>query len=298
MPTFEIYNMAIKSLQDSAKISLFSYLKTGNVIIDTIVSTALITCFTYIANLIYSSENIKIFDISEFFISFLLKKNTIIFEGKRSSALTYNSQLSNSSSFTDSFKAIFYEIISNIDNNDTIHEIKEFFMKDECDMNSKCYANFDGYVISQSKRFVYNKKLKIYARTEITKQEIAGEKSKNSTMVDIIVVQLYSYVTPLSIMQKHIQQITDAYLDNVENSRTNRQFIYTLCKTKYEENRFECWKEYDFETTRTFDNIFFENKKEILNKIHFFLKNRCFLLRKSHHKRFVLLIQASWNQYW
>ena len=34
------------------------------------------------------------------------------------------------------------------------------------------------------------------------------------------------------------------------------------------------WAEYEFKTNRTFDNIFFEDKKTILNKIDFFINNK------------------------
>jgi hypothetical protein len=269
--------MIIKSLQDSIKISLFSYAKTNNPLIDTVISTMLITGFSYLVNLLYGNDIALFFanfDVQDKIISMFYKKNTIILEGKRSAVVTqYNSQLTNSSSFTDSFKAVFHNIVHNIEKNDTIYEIKEFFVKDENDMSSSHNVNFDGYVISQTKRFWYDKNLQIYARTEITKQEMTGEKCKSPTMVDIITIELYSHVTPLETIQKMIQKTTDEYLDRVENSRANKQFIYSLYKSKFEDSRFECWREYTFESTRTFDNIFFEGKEEILKKIHFFLNN-------------------------
>jgi hypothetical protein len=284
MSTFELQNAVSKSLQDVMKISLFSFFKTGNPVIDTIISTILITCLTYFVNLAYSwpFQTVNLFALRDDIWSLFYKKNVIILEGKRSSVVTqYNSQLTNSSSFTDGFKATFREIITNVEGNQSITEIKEFFIRDEYDSNSNSNSNassneeaaFDGYIISQSSPFLYNKELQIYGRTTITKQETQGEKSKSSAMVDIITIQLYSYVTPLSEMQKHIQKNTEKYLDTVANSRVNKQFIYTLCKTKYDDSRFECWKEYVFESTRSFDNIFFEGKENILGKIKFFLDN-------------------------
>ena len=128
MSTFEIYNMMIKGLQDSVKISLFSYVKTNNPLIDTIISTRLITGFSYLVNMFYGN-NVALF-FGNFggrdkIISMFYKKNTIVLEGKRSAVVTqYNSQLTNSSSFTDSFKAVFHNIVHNIEKNDTIYEIK------------------------------------------------------------------------------------------------------------------------------------------------------------------------------
>lgn len=277
MESPDLYSSITKNFQDVMKISLFSFFKTNNPILDAIISTILITCLTCTINMFYSYQNKNsIALLVDTIKSFFYRKNTIILEGKRSSVVThYNSQLANSSSFTDNFKAVFRNIIKNIEYNETIAEIKEFFIKDEWETTSGVNLTeaFDGYIISQRGRFLYNKELQIYGLTEIIKHETQSEKLKSSTMVDIITIQLYSYVTPLSIMQEHIQKITDEYLDTVENSRANKQFIYTLGKTKYEDSRFECWKEYVFESTRSFDNIFFEGKHDVLKKINFFLKN-------------------------
>lgn len=195
----------------------------------------------------------------------------IVLEGTQSSVVThFHGHLINNSAFTDTFKAVFHNIISNIEENSTVREIKEFALKDEYDA-AKSSSAFDGYVISQSYKFVYNKELHMYARVEITKQEMSGEKAKCSAMVNVITIKIYSYVTPLSVMQEYLQKITNDYLDTVENSRTNKKFIYNLCNIKSEESRFDCWKEYTFESTRTFDNIFFEEKEDVLKKIRFFL---------------------------
>lgn len=277
MPSLEILNTITRSLQDSAKITLFSLFKTNNPLIDTLVSTAIITCFTYIINQCCYSSNTNNFlagiNLYDQIASLFYKKNMIILEGTQSSVVThFHGQLINNSAFTDTFKAVFHNIINNIEENSTVREIKEFALKDEYDA-AKSSSAFDGYVVSQSYKFVYNKELHMYARAEITKQEMSGEKSKCSAMVNVITIKIYSYVTPLSVMQEYLQKITNDYLDTVENSRANKKFIYNLCNIKCEESRFDCWKEYTFESTRTFDNIFFEGKEDVLKKIRFFLDN-------------------------
>ena len=60
-----------------------------------------------------------------------------------------------------------------------------------------------------------------------------------------------------------------------------KRFIYTLTKVKYEEYTYERWDETVFESTRTFENMFFENKKETLTKINFFLNNRLWYFTKG-----------------
>jgi chaperone BCS1 len=64
------------------------------------------------------------------------------------------------------------------------------------------------------------------------------------------------------------------YLEMIEQKRHNKTFIYNLCKTTFENDKYECWNEMEFESTRTFRNMFFEGKDEIIKKIEFFMNNK------------------------
>jgi len=92
---------------------------------------------------------------------------------------------------------------------------------------------------------------------------------------------LYSYESSIFQIKNVIDELTDNYIKNIEKQRNSKRFIYTLIKTNYSEDRFECWKESRFETTRTFDNMFFENKSNIINKIDFFINNKEWYYKKG-----------------
>ena len=64
------------------------------------------------------------------------------------------------------------------------------------------------------------------------------------------------------------------YLGEIEQKRHDKKFIYTLTKTCYEESKYECWNEYPFESTRTFSNMFFEGKNDVIRKINYFMNNK------------------------
>jgi chaperone BCS1 len=83
-------------------------------------------------------------------------------------------------------------------------------------------------------------------------------------------------VHSLSYLIKYIDNITESYLSSIKNSRTNQRYIYFLDKLKFsdEESCLDCWREDIFESARTFKNIFFDGKVELLEKIDFFLNNR------------------------
>jgi chaperone BCS1 len=189
--------------------------------------------------------------------------------------MSYSSYPIISSCFTDSFKALWEDIIINIDKNDTIYELKELCASlDTNKYNNSLNDNYDLYIVSQKNAFLYNKELKIYAIADILSEDLNGEKDKPSTKTDKITITLYSYHTNINEIKKYVNKIKDRYLESIEKSRNSKKFVYTLVKTKYEDYKYECWSEYPFDSTRTFNNMFFENQTQIVNKIQFFLDNK------------------------
>jgi chaperone BCS1 len=149
-----------------------------------------------------------------------------------------------------------------------------YYGNDEVNKNNKNNNN-DVFIVSQKTPFVFNAELKIYALTKIFSEEATNDKEKGTTSkIDNIEIVLYSYESSLATMKNYIDNMTTRYLETIEKNRNNKRFIYTIVKTKYEETRFECWKESYFETTRAFENMFFEGKNEVLEKLDFFLQNR------------------------
>jgi chaperone BCS1 len=85
-----------------------------------------------------------------------------------------------------------------------------------------------------------------------------------------------------------VDKITNDYLEQIELSRVGKQYIYTMLSvkgnTEHEDNddveeKDICkngivWNETIFETVKSFDNVYFRNKTEIMDKIHFFLNNK------------------------
>ena len=131
------------------------------------------------------------------------------------------------------------------------------------------------YIVSQKKPFLYNAELKIYAVADFyTEDSGNGEKDKKTTKTDKITLTLYSYETNTSCIKNYVNNLKDKYIKAIEKSRNSQKFVYTLIKTKYEDYKYECWAEYPFDSTRTFNNMFFENQKQIIDKIQFFLDNK------------------------
>jgi chaperone BCS1 len=95
------------------------------------------------------------------------------------------------------------------------------------------------------------------------------------------VITLYSYETSLFDMRRFVESLTNKYLEGIAENRSNKKFIYKLTHTKYEDSRFDCWRESLFSTTRCFNNMFFEGKDDVLKKINFFMNNKEWYRKKG-----------------
>jgi len=267
------------------KMTIFNYFKTGNPFFDTIISTFIISGFGCIINYIYDNRLDRLLfklsynDITNWF----LKKNMVIIEGKRSSIISvFNSSLQTSSIYSDRFKAIWCYIINKIENINNVYCIKEthtnFQSSDEDDRRK----NLDIFMVYQDKHFEIDEH--IFVKSEIEQEEQRSDKDQSCSRTDRITITIYSYKYSVSYIKKYIDNITEKYLLSIKKNRVNKRFIYCLERVsieKDEDSSLSIWREDCFESARTFNNIFFDGKKEIISKIDFFLSNRDWYYKKG-----------------
>ena len=266
---------------------IFDRFKTGNPLMDTFLTTFFLT----IATLLFKFMNNQILVVKDFLTnyeynteSWFYKKNIVEYEGKIALTTTfYDHNISQTNSFSDRFKALWFNIVDNINNNDTIKHIKEYSFDNYSNNNKR---NSDIYMVIQNTKFLISKKHEIYAYTIIYNEEKEdnNNKSKNSkyiNKVEKITIQLFSYKSDINTIKELVEDITKKYLSSIDDLRENKRFIYTLTKTKYEESRYEMWDENLFSSTRQFNNIFFDNKEIIMNKIDFFINNKDWYFEKG-----------------
>jgi SpoVK/Ycf46/Vps4 family AAA+-type ATPase len=134
--------------------------------------------------------------------------------------------------------------------------------------------NSEMYIVSQHKPFLYDEKHEIYAMANFISEESSDDKNKQNVKIDKITLVLFSYRTNTHTIKNMVKKLKENYIHALEKERSNKKFIYTLTKTSYENFKYECWNEYPFESTRKFENIFFERKCEVLEKIKFFIENK------------------------
>jgi ATPase family associated with various cellular activities (AAA) len=275
--------------QDATNHALLSKFKTGNIVVDALLSSIALGLLTYIvgkvSRYIDGVSTLHMDTLMDTAKAYFYKKHLLLLEGKKtiSPPLYCNSQTI-SLVFSNRFKAVWHYIIENMNNNATISEVKEICnmitsSKQRYDENGNVLdsvQDMDLLVVSQKRAFLLNKELKIYANVEFRSNETSSgdKKSKMDSKVEDIILTLYSYHQPVHRIKEYVDVLTDEYLKMLEEQRRTKSFIYSLCRTTFSDSTNECWSESPFETTRTFDNMFFEGKADILEKIQFFMNNR------------------------
>lgn len=282
----DIMSIINSNYNEITRLTVFNFLKTGNPVYDAIISTFIISLLGYIVNYIYDySLHETLFKLTFHDVkSWFFKKNMIIIEGKRSSITSsYSLSYNVSSLYSDRFKAIWNYIINNIEKNHTIYCIKEAHSNFQA--NGGSYENKnkkqDIFMVFQNRHFKLDDN--IYVKTNYEQEQLSDEKEKINTKTDKITIYIYSYLYSLSYLKTYIDKITEKYLSTIRDERINKKFIYCLDKSKYseEETQLSCWRETVFESAQTFNNTFFDGKKEIVEKIDFFIKNRHWYYEKG-----------------
>jgi SpoVK/Ycf46/Vps4 family AAA+-type ATPase len=266
--------------------AMFNYFKTGDPIYDTIISTVVISVVGYIINYVYDNNIDQIFmkisldDIKSLFY----KKNILVLEGKRSTVVSAFSYSPNVTAlYSNRFKALLDYIISNMDTINGIYSIKEAHSNyQSSSLDGDKRKNMDIFMVYQNKHFKISDN--IFVKTEISQDDSTNKEDKINTKTDKITIHIYSYVYSVNYLKKYVDEITEKYLMSIKENRSNRKFIYFLDKvktTEEDESRLNCWREDIFESARTFNNIFFDGKKELLTKIDYFLQNRNWYYEKG-----------------
>jgi SpoVK/Ycf46/Vps4 family AAA+-type ATPase len=263
---------------------LLNYIKTNNPVVDAIMMTVLLTA---ISNLFSYFDKINIRQFFDWIINFRIftNKNMIEYEGKISSkTCIYDSSLQQTACFSNNFKALWKHIMDTVETNPTIYSIREHNMSKNPDADVKGQSSM--YVVDQSNDFLIDADLKIYANAynvvdteEDTKTNKTG--NKYSAKLERIIIQLYSKESSISVMKKYVDNITEKHLASINSFRQNKQYIYTLSQMKVEDDSYERWQETRFESTRSFANLFFENKGRVCAKIDHFLKNKEWYFNKG-----------------
>jgi hypothetical protein len=229
------------------------------------------------------------------------KRNVFILEGKltlkNTDYFTRTDRL-----FSDRFVAFWHYINTNSMDNPDITSFKEY--AETCNIfdehgdskssrrsrknfdsnnNKNQYNSQDIFIVNQSETFNLTSDIMCKVKFDIEKFE-----DKKTTTTETIYIELSSYTLTNQEILDFLDQIDYEYKQEVEAIRFNKRFIYTLVGNSntrgggdYDEPK-NTWDECEFNSTRTFNNIFFEQKTRLLDKLDFFEKNRAWYEYEGH----------------
>jgi hypothetical protein len=272
-----LYDTLKTNYESSLRMIIFDKIKMNNPVIDTILSTILISLFGLLINYLTDALNKpKYKGILNGCLSIFFRKHKVILEGCKSHASSIYGVHTVSSMYSNRFKAIWHYIINNIDKTNTIYEIKEEYSNYVArnDDEKPNYKN-DFFTISQTRSFEIDKH--IFAQTSTVNDDVGENKHGHGAgKTTTITIQIYSYKYHISYLKNYIDNLTDQYLTSIKNNRLHKKFIYNLSKTTWadNENVLNCWEEYPLESSRTFKTMFFDGKKKIVEHIDYFLNNK------------------------
>ena len=270
-----------KNIFDIFKFSALTSFKTNNPTFDMIISTLI----TGLVSLLMMQFH-KLYDFFSYDLIFQFKnyfRYCITIEGK----ITFRSSSWNVGSrglWSKTFDAI-WDHINNETNYEGINRLKEiensFHIDNEYE-DSDLVDKRTIYIIDNPNCSVaINNEKTIFASVKIKDNSDDSDKMiEMCGKIETIKIEVYSYKKNISEIKEYLEIITKNYLDKIEKKRENKIFTYTLKKFNEEG---ECvWHEKPFRSTRKFENLYFDEKNDLINKIDFFINNKEWYEREGH----------------
>ncbi len=278
---------------ESLKLNLLLNWKTGDpskdMIIAALFSGLITVLFTQFNLIIESVSSKKLKQIYRYYFA-----SSICIEGKRTFRNSHWSTKYNNL-WSRRFDAVWDHIHlhSEYKGISSLKEIMGTFdtdsYKEESNKERKNDVCNDIFIIDQSNiPFMFDSEKKIYAIVNTSDNGTDSDKMIELIgKVETITIQLFSYKLNMKEMKKYLDDLTDNYINKIEEQRKNKIFLYQLQQKNNNNNNNDdiyslCWRESLFKTTRCFNNLYFDGKGELISKIDFFLNNKEWYEKEGH----------------
>ena len=292
-------NHYITSFLETIKMSYFLNMRSQTNSGDTIIWTLFFLFITMIA----TDDNL-LERLSTFLSRVCYRKySSVILEGKRCFRTT-DYQTRSDHLFSNRFNSVWYYIAKNIDTNSSIYSLKEFADSSNIyDEQGDSYVRYphgrsnkqdiiksfkDILVVNQPTKFDLTEN--IFCKVTFSTERLDSKsKTRNTTNdVELIKLEIFSYERTVVEIQEFLDDITYTFMTEIQNIRMNKRFIYSLVGASkrddddYCRDKFEMWEECEFVSSRTFDNLFFEEKDMLVSKLNFFIDNKDWYNKEGH----------------
>lgn len=244
----------ISNMDFMLKNQLMTMFHTGNIIIDMLSGMLLCSIIASITNIINLSYLKK--KLNNLIKYFRTKKNkkTITFSCKKDYG------------YPDTFKAILYSI--NKKPNQYLSHLK-FISETKYNPRIEDDEQENFFIIDEDKEIKINDDFYVCFSTFDEHQKTRDGTQKTITNFDL---DVYTYTKSLEELKEFINKVTKDYEKYIiEKSIKNQYFVECNFDSKKDRIKFD---KHIFSTNRSYDNIFFEQKEKVINKINFFLNNK------------------------
>lgn len=234
----------------------------------TIWTSMILALVTFTVNKFMEAPKSMLLDIKSL-ATYYLGRHTVTLDGEIVHKSRYWGGTDINVLFSTRFTALWTYVLDNMQNNTMIISMHEIVKKHTSDTDQETV-----FIANQGWSFLIDDERKIYALTRSSNDGTTNEKTGSEERRVKYTIELYSHKVSVSAIVAFIDEITKKYVDKINKLRDNKQYVYTLEKTSYDEESLSCWSEHEFASNFTFDNIFFTGKAELIKQLTFFLGNK------------------------
>lgn len=246
---------------DSVRMMIISKTRTNNAALDAIVTSVLLALLTYVCN------------NYEYYYAFIMREiqqyrsnYEVNIIGTRFLLMENGPRIK--THYTEDFRALMYFFSKQTKSNKYITCLVQYYSEDGNDEHEQ-------YMINQSKKIIVDQDLTIYGKVNFRKytQPIGSKDIGNGNTMEEITISISSNQS-MNIIREWIDIQCKTYMNIRKNSRNLKIFIYTLQLIyQNDHHRTFLWCEREFQCNRSFNNMFFDKKADILTRIDHFLNN-------------------------
>ncbi|XP_014678925.1 PREDICTED: protein HYPER-SENSITIVITY-RELATED 4-like [Priapulus caudatus] len=254
---------AVETLKNSF---LFQF-RTGNVVVDTIITAAIVCFTTYLLTL-----PSHLGWLPEAWRRLRLRnRHQLTIEGRKITQGPYHSRLF----YSTTFLALLHDIKSMRAAAAGVTEMLEI------DVDAEQVAT--GFLVSQQHPFT----LAPHLHAEVLVSRSSEDDSSSTKLVDSFKIRLFSSVLTVDDLVAYVDTRVRVYRAHLQRDieQKQRYLVYRPpnvgTSDDSESDRCAEYDEFPFETMRSFDNVFFEGKEELAARVDFFETQRDWYRRRG-----------------
>lgn len=283
---------------ETLKSSLLFNFHTGNAVFDTFVTGFIICISTYLMSVASKLQDIEFKEWFSYLLGNADNYNEIIISGKKMEGAR-----STRCSYSTTFHALLYQIkkldcaISNISKLSEIQLDDDYDHDDWSDYDDEDEKNEGkekqkdaNLIVSQRSPFKISENIE--ALVSINKEKETDDEGGMKTCVKIeeFEIKIRSSVLSMDELRAQIRVWLKEYQDLMAPDKYLRYFLYSPPNDRDDYyNPSRSYSEFRFESGKSFDNVFFPQKEDLMKRLDFFKEN------KAWYKSIYNWANATWR---